>query len=367
MATETQYNPNQDLNAKLLEAGGSKTVYALVTPWTESAKAATFGNEGSHVRLNYLEQFREAWTAKQDAYHEHFFDTWHAWSQKVVDLDRTAWTFAYPTAGASEPIRHLIYDLAARTKGEGRVHVFKGEYEGYKAMTEAAGLDLIEHDREMDAIDENIADLIVQIRDGDLFFISQPSAIDGNVWKGFNDFAKAMPRESLVADVTYVGSIPSRAIDERFNLNAHSIRNVVFSLSKPFGCYYDRIGGVFCRQEDSGLFGNKWFKNLTSIALGTRLMRDHSVFDIPNRMQDLQRQAASEISNTLGITLAPSDVILLATGKADRRNNVDRYLERAGRVRVCLTPRLHQLLMASNRRSRWAQNEEHKREESHYP
>ena len=38
MATSTQYNPNQNLNAVLLDAGLSKTVYALVTPETERAK-----------------------------------------------------------------------------------------------------------------------------------------------------------------------------------------------------------------------------------------------------------------------------------------------------------------------------------------
>ena len=34
IATTTQYNPDHDLNATLAKVGASKTVYALVTPWT---------------------------------------------------------------------------------------------------------------------------------------------------------------------------------------------------------------------------------------------------------------------------------------------------------------------------------------------
>ena len=85
MATSTQYSPNVDLNKILLEAGASKTVYALVTPWTEAAKDRVFGNAGSAVRLSYLQQFREAWTGKQDSYHREFFETWLEWSKKAVD------------------------------------------------------------------------------------------------------------------------------------------------------------------------------------------------------------------------------------------------------------------------------------------
>lgn len=353
MTTTTQYNPDHDLNAALAKVGASKTVYALVTPWTEAAKARVFGNSGSEERLAYLEQFREAWTGKQDAYHREFFDVWCDWSKRVVDLDRDAWPFSYPTAGASEPIRHLIYDLAARSLGKARIHVFSGEYEGYKAMAEAAGLELVEHDRDMDAIPENIADLAVQIHDDDLFFVSQPSAIDGNIWNGFNDFVEAMPEESVVADVTYVGAVPRDSVKERFDLNAASIRNVVFSLSKPFGCYYDRIGGVFARQQDAGLFGNQWFKNLTSLRLGTDLMRHHGVFDIPKLMGDLQQAAVREVGRELGMDLRPSDVILLATSNRREAGPMAEYLERAGRTRLCVTNRLCQMLMASNRRSRW--------------
>ena len=131
MATTTQHNPNANLNARLNQAGASKTIYALVTPETEATKAVLLGNaiQGGvdPARAAYLEQFRDAWTAKQDALHEAFFDTWHEWSAPLVDLDRGLYRFAYPTAGASEPpilapisprsLRWLMLRLRRRGRG----------------------------------------------------------------------------------------------------------------------------------------------------------------------------------------------------------------------------------------------------------
>jgi hypothetical protein len=323
MSTATQYNPNRDLNAQLLEAGVSKTVYALVTPETEKAKRAVLEQD------DYLDMFREAWTGKQDAIHVEMFDTWMEWSRPVVHLAPAFFPFRYPTAGASEGLRHLIYDLAAKHPYAG-VHFFEGEYEGYKAMAEAAGIRWVEHPRSMWKI----------VRDGfgpdDLFFISQPSAIDGNVWHDYNEFILTMPDMSTVVDVTYVGAVPREAVQQRFDLSAAAIRNIVFSLSKPFGVYYDRVGGVFARSEDHGLFGNKWFKNLTSIRLGTILMERHSVFDFPERYGRLQREVVARVSDNLGLDLQPSDVFILAGGSGE--GEVADYLRRARRVRLCLTP-----------------------------
>lgn len=346
MATSTQYNPQAALNEILLAAGASKTVYALVTPETEAAKAATFGNEGDADRAAYLEQFHDAWTAKQDAFHQEFFDTWHRWSAPVVDLDRQEFPFYYPTAGASEPLRHIIFDHAAK-HSMARIHVFEGEYEGYKAMAEAAGLRVIEHPRAEWAAHSNpfrwfsdrASNPDVAMAPGDLFFISQPSAIDGNVWSDFNEFVFRMPKNSMVIDLTYVGAVPQRAVPERFNMNQPAVRNVVFSLSKPFGAYYDRIGGVFCREENLGLFGNKWFKGLTGIRLGTILMNRHDVFYMPEQYGPYQRAATVRVAKEIGVhLLEPSDVFLLATGDTDFENPLADYLRRGGRVRVCLTP-----------------------------
>jgi hypothetical protein len=352
MTTATQYNPNTNLNELLFDAGVSKTVYALVTPETEAAKAAVFGDDGTIVRNEYLEQFRDAWTAKQDRYHEEFFDTWCEWSKPVVDLDRDFFPFFYPTAGASEPLRHLIYDYAIRANTnnfEPVVRVFEGEYEGYKAMAEAAGVRVIEHKRD----DWQFVSQI--LGRNDMFLISQPSAIDGNVWHHFNEFLRDISEVDagwsiparVIVDLTYVGAVSHTAIPERFNMNEQCVRNVVFSLSKPFGCYYDRIGGVFCRKQDLGLFGNKWFKNLTGLRLGTILMQNHGVFYMANNYESRQVLAAEMAGLKLGIELVPSDVFLLATGPSGDDTPMANYLRRAGRQRLCLTPAMATMIGTS--------------------
>ncbi len=78
----------------------------------------------------YLEQFRDAWTAKQDEYHENFFMTWLKWAEPMVTLDTKEFPFHYPTSGASEPLRHIIFSYRAHHEGHGpaKIHVCEGEY-----------------------------------------------------------------------------------------------------------------------------------------------------------------------------------------------------------------------------------------------
>jgi hypothetical protein len=120
---------------------------------------------------------------------------------------------------------------------------------------------------------------------------------------------------------------------------------VIFSLSKPFGAYYDRIGGVWCREQDLGLFGNMWFKSLMALQLGTALMQRNDVFALPRKYAAVQAQQARHVSEKFGVTFEPADVYMLATAHATA--NIDprlaEYLRRpasdpAARLRICLTP-----------------------------
>jgi hypothetical protein len=343
MATTTQYNPQRDIDARLREAGASKTVYALITPETEEMKAEAMGFNSPEGRAAFFDQFRRAWTGQQDALHEDFFDTWEQWADRAVKFNRDAYPYHYPTAGASEGLRHLIYDFAAR--GGRTVHVFRGEYEGYKSLAEAAGLTVEEHDRDnwrYDLIENDRLQAEFTGSDERMFFISQPSAIDGMVWQDFNEFVADMAQSSVVADVTYVGAVPECALTTRIDLDAISIRNIVFSLSKPFGLYYDRVGGIFCRDEDGGLFGNKWFKSLTALMIGTEMMRRFGVFDFPNALAPVQERMIEKVNRTLGLTLRAADVFLLGTSDEGGDDPLRTYLRRAGKLRVCLTPGMAQ-------------------------
>jgi hypothetical protein len=120
---------------------------------------------------------------------------------------------------------------------------------------------------------------------------------------------------------------------------------------KPFGVYYDRIGGLLCRNAMPSLFGNQWFKNLTSLQLGMALLERHDVFDLPRRYKGIQRQAAAQIGRRLGLTLSPSDVSVLAQAdpKATPDGELAAFLRRpAGdpdaSLRLCLTPTMAELI-----------------------
>lgn len=344
MATTTQYNPNMDFNRILLEAGLSKTVYALVTPEVENLKKSVFSNAAESL----LTDCREAWTGKQDALHEEFFSTWVKWSKDVVEFDRSLFPFAYPTSGASEALRQIIFSFAATPSDyHKRIHAFMGEYEGYKAMAEAANVVFLEHEQgDVWNIPHGKSKTLIRhwFNPGDLFFISAPSAIDGNVWDEFNMFLDTMPENSVIVDATYVGAVMMDG-REKFNLNHTSIAAVVFSLSKPFGVYYDRIGGVFMKEENLALFGNKWFKSLYALKVGTELMKAYDVFYMPSTYKEQQKVMVEKASATLDIELNPSDVFLLAHGEPlVGETELSKYVTRAGNIRVCLTPGLAEMI-----------------------
>lgn len=343
-----------ELDRRVKDAGGSKTVYALVTPETEAAKNLILGNavDGPDAaRRRHLEQFRDAWTGKQFAAHERFIECWIGWAAPVVALDAAGLPWRYPTAGGSEALFHVIAAYGNRARVERfnpEVHVFAGEYEGYKAYAEACGIAVIEHSRaDWQAVGRALPLTA-------LFCLSQPSAIDGNVWRDANDFlgilavgAKA-PR--VLLDVTYVGSIAEQPL-ARIAADSPAVQALAFSLSKPFGVYYDRIGGVLCRGAMPSLFGNQWFKNLTSLQLGIALLERHDVFDLPRRYKNIQREAAALVGRRLGLTLSPCDVSVLA--QADNKTTADRALANFLRrpagdldasLRLCLTPAMAEMI-----------------------
>lgn len=345
-----------DARAALLAAGASGTVYSLVTPESERALAAVVDGgelerlmaEGGVERLaaaraeHWLSRYREPWTQKQDAMHEAYFDAWLAWSAPVLSLPAAEFPHRYPTAGASEGIFKIMAEHAASARAAGTapaVHLFEGEYEGFAAYAEALALRVVRHDRTRW---EEVAD---RLEPDAQFWISQPSAIDGAVWPHFERFAALLaerrPQARLIPDLTYVGSV---ARDFSIDLGFPNIPAVLVSHSKPFGGYYHRVGGVLARREYRSLFGNRWFKNLLSLAWGTEMMARHGVFDLPRKYRAAQEAAAKSVGERLGLAdLEPADVLLLAT--AAERDGLDAPVRATlrgspgeRRIRLCLTP-----------------------------
>ncbi|MBI1327831.1 MAG: hypothetical protein GC136_09345 [Alphaproteobacteria bacterium] len=294
-------------------------------------------------REGFHDMFEDSWTQKQDAMHREFFDTWIQWTSDSIHFDTAQFPHAYPTGGASESLREIIqqYGNDARAGNfEPVIHVFESEYEGYQAYADNAHVKVVTHKR------ENWREAVETLGKNDLFFLSQPSAIDGNVWEDYDIFMRMLddkrPDAKVILDLTYVGGVKP-ALD--IKADYPNISHVVFSLSKPFGVYYHRIGGVFSREEMGGLWGNMWFKNVGSLRFGTELMNAYKAGELPRKYAHVQEEAAARISKVLGVDLQVSDVFLVATAKMpDNPTEEQEYFRRGDLIRVCLTPMMDKIL-----------------------
>lgn len=343
MPSELPAYTDAHVKAALLAAGASGTVYSLVMPESEAALGAIVGGGDA-----YYGMYREPWSQKQDDMHVAYFDRWIEWARPIVDFPAALFPFRYPTAGASEGIFKLMAEYLATARRDGfdpSVHMFEGEYEGFPAYAASLGIPLVRHRRQdWDGVPGGVDPRA-------LFFISQPSAIDGTVWEAFPAFVAAMadarPDVALIPDLTYVGSV---ARPFAITLDAPNIPAFVLSHSKPFGGYYHRVGGVVSRTELPSLFGNKWFKNLQSLAWATEMMGRHGVFDLPRRYRPVQEDAARRVGTALGVpALTAADVMLL--GIAPAGEGEDGLIGKVMRgscdervVRLCLTPAMTSLI-----------------------
>lgn len=293
----------------------TKTVYSLFYPETEKVTDDLWKSCPHFL-------YKKAYENKnvQNKFHLKFKNQWLKWTNKSLKFHPNLLKNFYPTAGSSEAIRESLAQYKAQ--GGEYICVFKGEYEGYKALALSYNLKVYEIDRNLWDV-QKFPDKYVR------FYISQPSSIDGNVWDKFDLFLKRMVKEQInvMVDVCYLGTTTK---DIKINLNSPAIHTVFFSLSKVFGVYYHRIGGVFSRKPIMGLEGNQWFKNLFSLLLGIELMRKYKINELPKKYHSHQLEICKKLKAN------PSDVIMLANSKESKHLEYNRN----GIYRFCITPLL---------------------------
>ena len=322
----------------LLNLGVSRPVFDCKWPETRAVVEELWASRPHHL-------YDRPYDGLQDDLGERFLDAWRAWAAPIVKIPAEL-KFAYATMGSTEAIRetlalHAIQRGVAQKDGrKPTIHIFDGEYEGYSAQFEGYGGAVVRHDRE--AYAESMA-RHVREGEGDRFYISQPSAIDGNIWSGYDAFLAHVERHHpllhVYADLSYVGAVGR---EYTVRVDSPTIHAVFFSLSKPLGVYYHRVGGVFSQEELPGLYGNRWFKTSFGLALGITLCERIGVREIAQRYAGLQRQETARIASQVAITLSPSDAVLLAHGPAKQAGMPDEIaaLRRGRTVRLCLTPSL---------------------------
>jgi len=317
--------------------GFSTAVYGLVLPETRAMVARLWAE-----RPNEL--YETPYEDRQDLAHVVFLDAWQSWvGSDVHGLRELA--HRYVTNGSSEAIRESVWGLAHDAAASGQapaIHVFAGEYEGYAAYARAAGIPVVAHDRDA-STDVHYAPQTLH-----RWYVSQPSAIDGNACADFPDFLEATRRAGVevAVDLAYVGATPQLP---RIDLASPNVRFVFFSLSKIFGVFYHRVGGVLSRSPMLGLEGNKWFKNIFSLYLGTSLIRETAGPTVlPARYEPVQAEACRLLCARHGIPLRASDVILLASTPA---GPYPAAFRRGDGYRWCLTPTMDRLLRANDTES----------------
>jgi len=144
------------------------------------------------------------------------------------------------------------------------------------------------------------------------------------------------PDVPVDVDIAYAGATTA---EDNIELDYSNIASVFFSLSKSFGVYRDRTGGVFSREEIPGLYGNKWFNNAISLLMGERLIEKYEPCQLPKKYRDVQEKVVSALSQLLGEDVLCSDVPLIGhSPTASVHPNIIKPFQRAHGMRYCLTP-----------------------------
>lgn len=327
----------QELEEEMSELGVMKTIYVPVHPKVRAIKQALGARVDDTVGM-----FDNPHHRAPDQMHHEFFDMYREWSRAALDIQQADFTYVYPSSGSSEAIRETIAYHANQERAEGRepqIHIFQGEYEGYTAYADTHDVNVVVHDR------DNYAETLAKhLRPGDRFYISTPSGIDGNIWDGYEDFLQFLeehhPKAKLMLDFAYLNTTRETP---SIRTQSPVVNSIFVSLSKAFpGTYYNRIGGLMSKEAFPGLYGNMWFKNLDSLLLGTNLMHNSPLGEIPTWMGRVQDAVIAELSQKLGSDdITPADVTFVATQPMpENPTPIQQHLQRPGtdHVRYCLTP-----------------------------
>jgi histidinol-phosphate/aromatic aminotransferase/cobyric acid decarboxylase-like protein len=295
-----------------------KTIYSLYFPEVRHQL-----DELWNTKPHYL--FDNNFNGQQEGKEIELLKVWSKWVSSNVIFSEQDFKHQYVTAGSSEAIREFINNCSINNK---RLILFENDYEGYKAFAESSKCKYVIVDRDQFASFSFI--------ERDVVIFSNPSSIDGKYWINYDKFCNYIlinhPSVEIALDLCYVGICVN---DVLINCNYKNIRTIFFSLSKVFGVYFHRIGGVFSKDELLGLVGNKWFKNMFSLEFGILLMKTFKVNELSLKYKNYKQEVEKTIETEFNIKIKENDVLILSYS--------DDYLTefcRGLKTRICITPAL---------------------------
>jgi hypothetical protein len=217
---------------------------------------------------------------------------------------------AYPTHGSSQAMFTLMAEWSARKKLDA-VAVLRGEYEGYAAY--AQNLDIPLHVYE---------DLDQVPKQGEVWFISNPSARDGN-WlsqEEWNDFTNK--GHSIVYDAAYVGLTDNYKID----VDSPNFKAVLTSPSKIFGVFrYRNTGVTYTREPVASMYGSKWFKDVPALLDTLKLYEEFGRGVLPAKYKPVQKLICKALAETIDAEINTSDVLLLSNTQNQLEQKYERF------------------------------------------
>lgn len=234
-----------------------------------------------------------------------------------------AFTTVYPTPGSSQAIFTLMAEWKA--KGEFKtIAVLEGEYEGYSAYAKSLDIPV--------TVYSNLNELTV--KESELWFISNPSAVDGNFISNATWQAFVAAGHQIVYDAAYLGLTIKGEVD----VSSPNIRAVVVSPSKVFGVFrYRHTGLCFTRQPVTALYGSKWFKDIPALLDTLLLYETFAPHELPNLYREVQIALCAELSKATGCAVKPGDTLLLAHTNGSVAPAFEKYMRTRGNYRFGLT------------------------------
>ncbi len=223
---------------------------------------------------------------------------------------------AYPTHGSSQSIFNLLAEWQAQGSLQS-LGVLKGEYEGYGSYAQSLRIPLAEYTTLADA----------KVQKGQVWFISNPSAVDGN-WLDADMWQKFLAAgHQVVVDAAYVGLTPYGTLD----VSSPNIRAVLTSPSKIFGVFrYRNTGITYTREPVASLYGTKWFKDVPALLDTLNLYETFKPNELPQKYRRVQEFICQQLVTVVGTDVLPSDVSLLANTQGPVNEQFTRFFRAKG-------------------------------------
>jgi hypothetical protein len=197
-----------------------------------------------------------------------------------------------------------------------KVGLIRGDYLGYLGSATTKGIEV----QWADSLQE-----IGEPEDGVVWFVSNPSAISGNlhrpdVWQTFLDAG-----HKVVVDAAYIDlTVEGHAVD----VSSENVIAVITSPSKPYGLVLDKHPGVvYSRKKHTGLYLQKKFNNVPRLLtiMELQLQDEFAPHRIAGLHRPTQETICKDMSERAGGQILPSDASLMAHATGMLHQDYDSY------------------------------------------